>query len=118
METWTAGASWQDSGLVFTTQRGTPVEPDNLRRSWYQIRKVLGEPPVRFHDLRHTCVSLLLDLGVSPHIVKEIVGHFGHRRDDDDLRPYIAGQQPREGRLTASRSWIVSLIVPWVGLLR
>jgi integrase len=32
-------------------------------------------PPVRFHDLRHTCVSLLLDLGVAPHVVKEIVGH-------------------------------------------
>ena len=31
--------------------------------------------PVRFHDLRHTCVSLLLDLGVAPHVVKEIVGH-------------------------------------------
>jgi len=27
------------------------------------------------HDLRHTCVSLLLDLGVPPHIVREIVGH-------------------------------------------
>lgn len=31
--------------------------------------------PVRFHDLRHTRVSLLLDLGVPPHIVREIVGH-------------------------------------------
>ena len=30
---------------------------------------------VRFHDLRHTCVTLLLDLGVPPHVVREIVGH-------------------------------------------
>ncbi|GAA0413277.1 hypothetical protein GCM10009530_77300 [Microbispora corallina] len=30
---------------------------------------------MRLHDLRHTCVSLLLDLGVPPHIVREIVGH-------------------------------------------
>lgn len=30
---------------------------------------------VRFHDIRHTCVSLLLDLGVPPHVVREIVGH-------------------------------------------
>lgn len=30
---------------------------------------------LRLHDLRHTCVSLLLDLGVPPHIVREIAGH-------------------------------------------
>ncbi len=34
---------------------------------------VLGS--MRLHDMRHTCVSLLLDLGVPPHIVREIVGH-------------------------------------------
>ncbi|GAA2398764.1 hypothetical protein GCM10010191_01920 [Actinomadura vinacea] len=30
---------------------------------------------MRLHDMRHTCVSLLLDLGVPPHVVREIVGH-------------------------------------------
>ena len=30
---------------------------------------------MRFHDIRHTCVSLLLDLGVPSHMVREIVGH-------------------------------------------
>jgi integrase len=54
---------------------GTPIEPDNLRRSWHPLRASLGLGPVRFHDLRHTCVSLLLDLGVPPHIVRENVGH-------------------------------------------
>jgi integrase len=29
----------------------------------------------RFHDLRHSCVTLLLELGVPPHIVRDIVGH-------------------------------------------
>jgi hypothetical protein len=44
---------------------------------------VLGAQPVRgpglgqvrLHDLRHTCVSLLLDMGIPPHIIREIVGH-------------------------------------------
>jgi integrase len=66
---------WSDSGLVFTSTVGTPIEPDNLRRSWHPLRASLGLGPVRFHDLRHTCVSLLLDLGVPPHVVREIVGH-------------------------------------------
>jgi len=30
---------------------------------------------MRFHDLRHSCVTLLLRLNVPPHIVQAIVGH-------------------------------------------
>ncbi len=70
-----AGGVWFDMGMVFTTAIGTPIEPDNLRRSWYVARKVLGDPPPRFHDLRHTCVSLLLAEGAPPHVVQQIVGH-------------------------------------------
>jgi integrase len=72
-----AGSRWVDSGMVFTTTIGTPIEPDNLSRSWYRVRKVLDEPLPRFHDLRHTCVTLLLTEGVAPHIVQQIVGHSG-----------------------------------------
>lgn len=70
-----AWPNWQDHGLVFPSRIGTPMEPDNLRRSWGRIRAAAGLDGVRFHDMRHTCVSLLLDLGVPPHIVREIVGH-------------------------------------------
>src|SRR5262245_31730101 len=69
-----ASARWRECGHVFTSTIGTPLEPDNLRRSWDPIRRNLGLA-VRFHDLRHTCVSLLLDLGVPPHVVREIAGH-------------------------------------------
>ena len=71
----TAGPDWKDSGMVFASRVGTPMEPDNLRRSWYRVRAVLPEPRPRFHDLRHTCVTLLLTEGVPPHIVQEIAGH-------------------------------------------
>ena len=50
------------------------MEPDNLRRSWERIKAVAGVE-LRFHDLRHTCVTLLLEIGVPPHIVREIAGH-------------------------------------------
>ncbi|MFC4899460.1 tyrosine-type recombinase/integrase [Streptosporangium amethystogenes subsp. fukuiense] len=62
-------------GLVFPSRLGTPMEPDNLRRSWGAIRKVAGLGDMRFHDLRHTCVTLLLNLGVPPQVVRDIVGH-------------------------------------------
>lgn len=70
-----AWPDWEDHGFVFPSRRGTPMEPDNLRRSWYQIRRAAGLATGRFHDLRHTCVTLLLDLGAPPHVVQEIVGH-------------------------------------------
>ncbi|WP_030547704.1 tyrosine recombinase XerC [Streptomyces albus] len=69
-----AGMGWKEHGLIFTSRIGTPLEPDNLRRSWDPLRKRLGLE-IRFHDLRHSAVSLLLDLGVPPHIVRQIVGH-------------------------------------------
>ncbi len=70
-----AGPRWCEEDMVFATTIGTPIEPDNLSRSWYKVRTVLGEPPPRFHDLRHTCVSLLLAEGAPPHVVQQIVGH-------------------------------------------
>ena len=51
------------------------MEPDNLRRSWSAIGAEVGLGSMRFHDRRHTCVTLLLDLGTPPHIVREIGGH-------------------------------------------
>jgi integrase len=70
-----AWPNWHENDLVFPSRIGTPLEPDNLRRSWGRIRKAAKIDNVRFHDIRHTCVSLLLDLGVPPHIVRDIVGH-------------------------------------------
>lgn len=70
-----AWPDWEDHGLVFPSRRGTPMEPDNLRRSWTAIRTDARLGAIRFHDLRHTCVTLLLDLGAPPHVVREIPGH-------------------------------------------
>jgi integrase len=70
-----AGMDWENHGLVFPSRLGTPMDPDNLRRSWGRICQAAGITNVRFHDNRHTCVSLLLHLKVPPHIVREIVGH-------------------------------------------
>ncbi|WP_235001027.1 site-specific integrase [Marinactinospora thermotolerans] len=70
-----AGPAWRDHDLVFPSRRGTPLEPGNLRRSWHPLRSAAGLDGVRFHDLRHTCVTLLLNLETPPQVVREIVGH-------------------------------------------
>ncbi|HEX2107738.1 MAG TPA: site-specific integrase [Rubrobacteraceae bacterium] len=68
--------SWADRGLVFCTRRGTPIRRDNLHdKSWKPLLKRSGLPDTRFHDLRHTCATLLLTKGVHPKIVSEMLGH-------------------------------------------
>lgn len=71
------GAGWVDSGYVFTTSLGTPLDPDNCSKL---VKKALARAavrPIRMHDFRHGCVSVLLGMGVPPRTVMEIVGHSG-----------------------------------------
>lgn len=70
-----AGDRWEESGFVFVTKRGRPMSPFTLVKYWHDIRDAAGLGRLRFHDLRHTAVSLLLALGVPPHVVREIAGH-------------------------------------------
>ena len=70
------GNLYEDQGLVFATQRGTLVNPSNLRkRSFTPLLEKTGLPTIRFHDLRHTCATLLLSRNVNPKIVSEMLGH-------------------------------------------
>ncbi|WP_370375569.1 tyrosine-type recombinase/integrase, partial [Micromonospora sp. HM5-17] len=41
---------WEDHGLVFPSERGTPMEPTNLSRSFARLRERAGLPGVRLHD--------------------------------------------------------------------
>ncbi|MGX5694801.1 tyrosine-type recombinase/integrase [Agromyces soli] len=61
--------------LVFTTSLGTPIEPSNLRRDFEALISSAGVPRIRFHDLRHTCASLLFAKGVPPRVVMDLLGH-------------------------------------------
>lgn len=71
-----AGSLYQDGGLVFATEVGTPLEPSNIdRRSFKPLLAKAGLPDMRFHDLRHTCATVLLTEGVNPKFVQELLGH-------------------------------------------
>jgi integrase len=67
---------YKDHGLIFASEVGTPVNPENLvHRSFKPLLKKAGLPEIRFHDLRHTCATLLLIRGVHPKLVQELLGH-------------------------------------------
>lgn len=70
-----AGPRWVDSGLVFTTPKGTPLDARNVTRHFKARLADAGLPDMRWHDLRHTCASLLLAQGVPARTVMEVLGH-------------------------------------------
>jgi integrase len=69
------GSRWQETGLVFTSGIGTPVDPRHVKRRLDPLLKRAGLPHYRIHDLRHFCASLLLAQGVPLKVVSEILGH-------------------------------------------
>ena len=71
----TAGDRWVENGLIFTTRFGTPIHPRNLLREFKTLLKKTGVPPIRFHDLRHTAASLMLNHGVPVIVASRRLGH-------------------------------------------
>ena len=69
------GPYWTDIGLVFTSTVGTVLEPRNLSRLFDELVGRAGVRRIRFHDLRHTCASLLLAQGVPARVVMDVLGH-------------------------------------------
>jgi integrase len=71
-----AGSLWRENGLVFATAIGTPLSRQNLtQRSFKPLLEKAGLPQIRFHDLRHTCATILLSRGVHAKFVQELLGH-------------------------------------------
>ena len=70
------GDLYRDEGLVFTSEVGTLINPTNLRRrSFASLLKRARLPQIRFHNLRHTCATLLFSRNVHPMYVQKLLGH-------------------------------------------
>jgi integrase len=70
-----AGELWMENCLIFPSSRGTPLNQSNLRKEFLKILDGAKLPPIRFHDLRHTAASLMLNNGVPPIVVASRLGH-------------------------------------------
>ena len=87
-----ASEIWVDSGFIFTTTVGTPIDPRNLLREFKGICIEAGLGDWHLHELRHSAASLMLAQGVKLHVVSEVLGHasirmtadvYGHVLDPD-----------------------------------
>lgn len=66
-----AGTSWH----IYVNEIGEIIKPGFLTSHFTSVLKANNMPRIRFHDLRHTCASLLFAQGVS---LKEIQAWLGH----------------------------------------
>lgn len=86
------GAAWVETGFVFTSSIGTPIDPRNLYRDFQKVCENAGLSHWHPHELRHSAASLMLASGVKLQVVSQVLGHssirmtadvYGHILDPD-----------------------------------
>ena len=69
------GEAWQDHGLIFPSEVGTPLDPDNISHLFSRICRRAGLGHWHLHELRHSGASLMLAQGTDLYVVSEVLGH-------------------------------------------
>ncbi|MGG1400199.1 site-specific integrase [Bacillus salipaludis] len=69
------GNEFEDNDLVICTKNGKPVQSTNLLRAFKNDAKKVGLPIIRFHDLRHTHATMLIQQNINPKVIQERLGH-------------------------------------------
>jgi len=69
------GEKYNNQNYVVCWDDGTPYAPDYITKAFKKLLKKLNLPDIRFHDLRHTHATLLLEEGIHPKVVQERLGH-------------------------------------------
>mgnify|MGYP001164691131 FL=1 len=110
VETRLAAGAWGSGDLVFCDRHGEAIHPNSLSGFFERVIKEAGLPRIRFHDTRHTHISLLLQSGVPMKVIQERAGHanisitmdrYGHiapdmHHDAASLMDRIVGQERKE----------------------
>jgi integrase len=115
-----AGDAWQEHDLVFCNNVGKHIHPTTLDR-WFKELLVAANLPqeMHLHDLRHSAVTILLKMGVPPHVVQEIAGHsdisttlgiYGHvlpgqQKQEMDKWDGVLGDQAEERYARMQQQW-------------
>ena len=90
--------AYEDSDLVFATGKGTPLDAQNIiNRQFKPMLKHAVLPTIRWHDLRHTCITILLARGMYLKYIQHLAGHASVQLTLDRYSHWM----PSMGRNTA-----------------
>lgn len=70
-----ADKKWQDSALVFTTKHGGPIDPRNINHVFAALCEKAGVRQIKFHGLRHSCGTMLYEMGVPIEHIQDVLRH-------------------------------------------
>ena len=69
------GKAYEENPYVFKWPDGRPYSPDYITHKFSKLLKQHNLPHIRFHELRHSCASVLIAMGWSLKDVQEWLGH-------------------------------------------
>ena len=97
--------NYEYDGYVFVDELGDRMKPDYLTKYFPQYIQRHGIQKMRFHDLRHSCASLLLANGVPLKQIQEWLGHSDFSTTANiyahlDYRSKVSSAQAMEKGLT------------------
>lgn len=95
-------AIWHDTGYVFTSNVGTPLDPRNMAKRFLSACRKAKIGTWHPHELRHTAASLMLANGVPLQVVSEILGHASIRITSDVYGHVLAPQRQEAAETMAS----------------
>lgn len=69
------GYEFTDEGYVVRQENGQPYHPDSWKTKWTRFMKREELNPIRFHDIRHSNATALIEMGTDPKTVQQRLGH-------------------------------------------
>lgn len=98
---------WNRDELVFCSENGTPLDPNNITKQLHRLLREAHIPRCRFHDLRHTYAALSIAAGVDIFTLSRRMGHGsisvtadryghlyqGHTEDVDAVDRFLADME-------------------------
>jgi integrase len=94
-----AGSKWRDMNLIFASSIGTPLNRSNVAKEFKRILQLAQLPDIRFHDLRHTAASLMLNNGIVVNVASSMLGHSKPSVTSDIYCHLLPGKQEEAARL-------------------
>lgn len=99
------GPAWQDTGYIFTSSVGTPLDPRNLNREFKIVCQKASLGDWHPHELRHSAASLMLAQGVKIQVVSEVLGHSSIRMTADVYGHILAPDREAAAAAMSATLW-------------
>jgi integrase len=92
------GSAYEDNNLLFPSITGTYIDKRNFTRSWTRFLKRIGVEHKKFHALRHTFATRLIENGVSIITVSKLLGHSSIQTTE--IYTHVMKEEKEKGIMT------------------